>query len=735
MSNGYQNNPNLPREGYVHTFTQHEYDEFIKCMNDPVYFAMNYMKIVNVDHGLMPFKMWDFQQDMLKSFHNNRFNICKLPRQVGKCFINTTEITVKDGNNSVYKTTVGELYEKQSKRSRKIDKNQSEKIFQPEGRNRLREVSLLHDNVSGLNQSCEKNTWNTTSGIFKNISFKKSELSQSAIRQNIWKEQSGLSTWWQIFTMVRKLYSQESRYRTIKTKSQNQQTNIEQRQYQNRVLARKDQWRFIKSTRTSLTETVNIFLTKMYSQTWSGKGHGNLVSETVQMDEKFQKTKLFQNITEIISFYYGKLFFRNGIFCGTRQIGYAELQEQRISTQAKKWKNGFTRLYRFGKKENNRIQRNLLAWSGEIESEKRNREGNRNKKFWLFDIRGKRKRLQTKSESNTTGMPRLSEQIERKFIDSIQLDDLQILTDNGWKPATFLHKTVKYEEWILKTDSHNLTCADDHIVFLSDGSEIFVKNLNPGDIILTENGTEKVISVNNTKKQSHMYDITVDSNDHRFYTNGILSHNTTVSVAYLLHYILFNMDVNCAILANKLGTAREIMGRLQLAFEYLPPFLKQGVRQWNKSSIELANGSRIVADSTSGSSVRGKTFNIIFLDEFAFVPENIAEAFFNSTYPTISSGKTTKVIIVSTPNGLNLFYNLWTKAIEKKNEYVPIEVHWSMVPGRDEEWKETTIRNTSLEQWRQEFECVSGDSLVDILDENGKENTMRMSELYSKLSS
>jgi hypothetical protein len=180
---------------------------------------------------------------------------------------------------------------------------------------------------------------------------------------------------------------------------------------------------------------------------------------------------------------------------------------------------------------------------------------------------------------------------------------------------------------------------------------------------------------------------------------------TTTSVAFLLHYILFNENVNVAILANKSATAREIMGRLQLAFEYLPRFLQQGVKEWNKGSVEFANGSRAVADSTSGSSVRGRSFNVIFLDEFAFVPNNIAEAFFMSTYPTISSGKTTKVIIVSTPNGLNLFYRMWEDAIKKKSEYIPIEIHWSMVPGRDEEWKEQTIRNTSADQFRQEFEC------------------------------
>lgn len=180
---------------------------------------------------------------------------------------------------------------------------------------------------------------------------------------------------------------------------------------------------------------------------------------------------------------------------------------------------------------------------------------------------------------------------------------------------------------------------------------------------------------------------------------------TTTSRAFLLHYVLFNENVNVAILANKAATAREILGGLQLSFEHLPRFLQQGVVEWNKGSIELANGSRILAESTSGSSVRGRAFNIIFLDEFAFVPNNIAEAFFTSTYPTISSGKTTKVIMVSTPNGMNHFYRFWQDATEGRSLYKPIEIHWSMVPGRDEAWMEETIRNTSPEQFRQEFEC------------------------------
>ena len=183
------------------------------------------------------------------------------------------------------------------------------------------------------------------------------------------------------------------------------------------------------------------------------------------------------------------------------------------------------------------------------------------------------------------------------------------------------------------------------------------------------------------------------------------SGKSTTMISYLLHYALFNPNVNIAILANKAATARDLLGRLQLAYEHLPKWLQQGVMSWNKGSLELENGSRILASSTSASAVRGGSYNIIFLDEFAYVPSNVAEQFFSSVYPTISSGKTTKVMIVSTPYGMNMFYKLWTDAEEKRNSYIPIEVHWSEVPGRDEKWKEETIKNTSEQQFQTEFEC------------------------------
>tara|TARA_B100000161_G_scaffold263322_1_gene234518 strand:- start:1306 stop:2946 length:1641 start_codon:yes stop_codon:yes gene_type:complete len=183
------------------------------------------------------------------------------------------------------------------------------------------------------------------------------------------------------------------------------------------------------------------------------------------------------------------------------------------------------------------------------------------------------------------------------------------------------------------------------------------------------------------------------------------SGKSTTVTAYILWLILFKDSQNIAILANKGSLARDLLGKIQFAYEYLPKWLQQGIVVWNKGNIELENSSKVVAAATSSSAIRGGSYNLIFLDEFAFVGNNLAEEFFSSVYPTISSGQTSKVIIVSTPNGMNHFYKMWTDAEEKNSQYIPIEVHWSEVPGRTEKWKKETIANTSEEQFRQEFEC------------------------------
>lgn len=180
---------------------------------------------------------------------------------------------------------------------------------------------------------------------------------------------------------------------------------------------------------------------------------------------------------------------------------------------------------------------------------------------------------------------------------------------------------------------------------------------------------------------------------------------STVTIGYILWTVLFGPMQNIAILANKASTARDILGKLQLAYEHIPLWMQQGIISWNKGSIELENGSKVIANATASSAARGSTYNIIFLDEFAFVPKNIAEEFITSVYPTISSGKTTKVIMVSTPNGMNLFYKYWTDAVNKRNLYVPVEAHWSVVPGRDEAWAADQIKQLGQEKFDQEFGC------------------------------
>ena len=183
------------------------------------------------------------------------------------------------------------------------------------------------------------------------------------------------------------------------------------------------------------------------------------------------------------------------------------------------------------------------------------------------------------------------------------------------------------------------------------------------------------------------------------------SGKSTTVVGYILWNILFHDNQNIAILANKGQLARDLLGKVQLAYENLPKWIQQGVITWNKGNLEVENGSKTVAHATSSSGIRGGSYNLIFLDEFAFVGSHLAEEFFASVYPTISSGQTSKIIIVSTPHGLNHFYKMWTDAVEQRSNYTPIEVHWRDIPGRDDEWREQTIRNTSVEQFRQEFEC------------------------------
>lgn len=212
-------------------------------------------------------------------------------------------------------------------------------------------------------------------------------------------------------------------------------------------------------------------------------------------------------------------------------------------------------------------------------------------------------------------MFKLSDTVERKFIESIDLDEWEIETDTGWVDISSIHKTIEYDAWEIKTeDGFYLKGADNHIIFDEYYNEVFIKDTQAGMYILTKNGLSIVSEVNNLHCKENMFDITVNHENHRYYTSGILSHNTEAVRGFILHYIIFNEEKTIGLLANKGDTAKEILGKIQLAYQHLPKWLQQGVKEFNKNSFVLENGCRVIAAATSSDAIRGYTLHCVSLD-------------------------------------------------------------------------------------------------------------------------
>lgn len=313
-------------------------------------------------------------------------------------------------------------------------------------------------------------------------------------------------------------------------------------------------------------------------------------------------------------------------------------------------------------------------------------------------------------------MHRISETTTRKFVDTIHVDDWEIETKSGWVDIEYINKTIPYEVYQLKTDNCYLECADTHIVFREDHSEVFVQDLLPNDVIIGENGLEKVISVTKTDRKENMYDLTVGG-DHTFYAEGLLHHNTTTSAAYILWYALFNDLKTNAVLANKQSTAFEIMDRIKFGYEELPKFIQQGVKVYNRSSIVLENGSQIFGAATSKSAIRGRTINgVLMLDEFAFLMANQAEDFFTAVFPTLSASKESKLLISSTPCGFNFFYKIWNEAEKGENGFFAVKALWFEHPERDQKWYEEQLAALGELKAAQEISCNFNGSSMTLLN-------------------
>lgn len=278
--------------------------------------------------------------------------------------------------------------------------------------------------------------------------------------------------------------------------------------------------------------------------------------------------------------------------------------------------------------------------------------------------------------------------IYKKVIDLVFVKDLKVLSDSGFVPVSEINITQPYTFYRIDFEDGNfLEGADNHILFTPYGSCKSVQDLRAGDLVKSIDGFSKIKSIKKLNRKVSMADLTVDSVDSSYYTNGILSHNTVSAAIAILHFILFNNNKNVMIIANKGDTTVEIVDKIKSIYKLLPYFLQKGVKNWNQKSLIFDNGCRIKTSARTKTPAIGFTIDFLYLDEFAHIPSNIIEPYYTAAFPTVSSIKNSKIIITSTPNGMNLFHKLLTDAERpdgdpKKNSYKAMRVYWYQVPDR-----------------------------------------------------
>jgi hypothetical protein len=280
------------------------------------------------------------------------------------------------------------------------------------------------------------------------------------------------------------------------------------------------------------------------------------------------------------------------------------------------------------------------------------------------------------------------EDVSKKILNTISNLNFKVLSDSGFVDCTDIHITQPYRVYFVSLENgYFLEAADNHILFDKDFEEIFVKDLKIGDFVHTDCGLIAVKTVKRMNRKQSMFDLSIDHPEHRFFTNGILSHNTINAAITMLHFITFNNDKNIMIVANIRGTTIEIIDKIKNIYVQLPFFLKSGIKNWNQQSIIFENGCRIKSSARSKTPAIGFTIDFLYLDEFAHIPSNIIEPYYTAAFPTVSAIENSKIIITSTPNGMNLFYKLLTNAERPegdplKNNYKAMRVYWYQVPGR-----------------------------------------------------
>ena len=282
----------------------------------------------------------------------------------------------------------------------------------------------------------------------------------------------------------------------------------------------------------------------------------------------------------------------------------------------------------------------------------------------------------------------------KKVLNVLPFDNLLVETDYGFVPVEEINLTQPYTSYKLELENGiKMNCADVHGVFCEYHIIKFVKDLTINDIILTKKGPSKVKSITKLNHKVSMFDLSIHTNEHSYYTNDILSLNTVSAAIVMLWTVLFNKDKGVMIVANKSTTVKEIVRKIKDIYKLLPFFLKTGIVNWNEKTLAFENGSRIQSENRTKEPAIGFTIDLLYLDEFAKIPDNIVRAYYASVVPTVSSITNSKIIITSTPDGHNLFWELLRDAElpegdSHKNPYKSLKVYWFQIKGR----RDTKIR-------------------------------------------
>lgn len=603
----YLGNQKLKRTNVPINYSSSEIKEFLKCAKDPIYFTKKYVKIINVDRGIIPFELYDFQEDMLNVMINNRYSIHKLPRQSGKALDIETDIPTISGWKKMKDIQVGDRVFDMSGQPCSVT-YKSETFYKPTYRITFSDKTTT--------DACEDHIW-------YGFDYHGTNKYRKQLREFTTK---------QIAETGVMLYNSEYEYRY--------------------AVPLNNAVQYHKQELPIDPYTLGLWL-----------GDGTSSSSTLTMHEDD-----FNNIKHLIPYPIHSIH------------RYNKKNPSILSINIE----GFRTLLR----ENNLLNNKHIPSKYLISAENQRRA----LLCGLMDTDG------------------YTDGLNVSFTQCIQHEQLvesvnELICSLGYK----------IRRYVYNSDKPSITLS-----FNTHDEKVFCLSRKKDRQKLTSSTKcrkKQIISIELIETKPTQC-ISVDSPSHTYLCtkNYTVTHNTSCVVALMLWYTLFHENYSIAILANRKEQSQEILSRYQLAYENLPKWLQQGVVEWNKRSIELENGSKIAADATTGSAARGTSRNMIYLDEFAFVDNNLQDEFFASAFPVISSGNTTKVIMTSTPHGLNKFYQMWASAEKGRSEFVPFAIEWSDVPGRDAAWKEKQIENMGEEKFRQEFNTEfigSSNTLID----------------------